>query len=175
MASLTVAANNIINWQVQDALDFTGPQLGFDTIHIAGNLNLNAIDSSSKRVVIKVASLLGNGNGTTPGKPLNFNNPDTVGMTPRTFDFIQVGSITYNETTGSNITDYFTFNLDGFQYTNDGPNNLGLWSISSEVRGADTYIMITAVPEPSTYGFGLGALALAAAAIRRRRKNKPKV
>jgi len=175
MASLTVAANNIINWQVQDALDFTGPQLGFDTIHITGSLNLNAIDSSNKRLVIKVASLLGNGNGTTLGAPLNFDNADTPGMAPRIFDFMRVdGAITYNSTTGSNITDYFSFDLTDFQYTNGGTNNLGLWSVSSRDVGGDTYISITAVPEPSTYGFGLGALALAAAAIRRRRKNQAK-
>jgi autotransporter-associated beta strand protein len=175
MASLTVAANNIINWQVQDAL---APGI-YDQIIITGNLDLNAIDSSNKRIVIKVASLVGDvsaaGYGVDQGAPLNFNNADTPGMMPRTFDFMRVnGAITYNSTTGSNITDYFSFDLTDFQYTNGGTNNLGLWSVSSEVRSGDTYIMITAVPEPSTYGFGLGALALAAAAIRRRRKNQPK-
>jgi MYXO-CTERM domain-containing protein len=96
-------------------------------------------------------------------------------MMPRTFDFIRVdGAITYNTGFSENITDYFSFDLSDFQYTNGGSNNLGLWSVSSRDVGGDTYISITAVPEPSTYGFGLGALALAAAAIRRRRKNQAK-
>jgi MYXO-CTERM domain-containing protein len=173
MASLTLAAGTIIDWQVQDALDFTGPELGFDTIHITGNLDVTAVTNSSQRIVIKVASLLGNGNGTTLGAPLNFNNADTPGMMPRTFDFMRVdGAISF--ATGKSISDIFTFNLNDFVYTNGGSNNYGLWSVSSYASGGDTYIRITAVPEPSTYGFALGALALAAAAIRRRRKNQPK-
>ena len=174
MASLTLAAGTIIDWQVQDALDFTGPELGFDTIHITGNLDVTAVTNSSQRIVIKVASLLGNGNGTTLGAPLNFNNADTPGMMPRTFDFMRVdGAISF--AAGKSISDIFSFDLNDFVYTNGGSNNYGLWSVSSYDSGGDTYIRITAVPEPSTYGFGLGALALAAAAIRRRRKNQPKV
>jgi hypothetical protein len=170
MASLTLAAGTIIDWQVQDALDFTDP-LGFDTIHITGNLDVTAVTNSSQRIVIKVASLLGNGNGTTLGAPLNFNNADTPGMMPRTFDFMRVdGAISF--AAGKSISDIFSFDLNDFVYTNGGSNNYGLWSVSSYDSGGDTYIRITAVPEPSTYGFGLGALALAAAAIRRRRKNQ---
>ena len=173
MASLTVAASNIINWQVQDAL---APGI-YDQIHITGSLDLNAIDSSNKRIVIKVASLVGDvndaGYGVDQGAPLNFDNADTPEAPRRTFDFMRVDvAIDYNEAFSSNITDYFTFDLADFEYTNGGSNNLGLWSVSSEVRNGDYFIMITAVPEPSTYGFGLGALALAAAAIRRRRKNQ---
>ena len=178
MANLTLAAGVIIDWQVQDAMDFTAP-LGFDTIHITGNLDLSA-DYSVNRIKIGVISLLGTqdgklGNGTTLGAPDNFNNADTVGMAPRIFNFMRIEG---NVNKGSNsITDIFEFDLSEFQYSNGGSNNLGLWSISEyfdNVSG-DTYIRITAVPEPSTYGLALGALALAAAAIRRRRKNQPKV
>jgi autotransporter-associated beta strand protein len=178
MANLTLAAGAIIDWQVQDALDFTGPQLGFDTIHITGSLDLSA-DYSLNRVKIRVISLLGTekgGNGTITGKPDDFNNADTVGMVPRIFNFMRIeGTPIY--AVGKSITDVFEFDLSQFQYSNDGSNNLGLWSISEYIDNVsgDTYIRITAVPEPSTYGFGLGALALAAAAIRRRRKNQPKV
>jgi MYXO-CTERM domain-containing protein len=168
MDSLTVAAGTIIAWQVQDALDFTS---GFDKIHITGNLDLSAVTNSSQRVVIKVTSLLGSGNGTTLGAPDNFDNAETVGMMPRSFDFMRVdGGISF--ASGQDITSVFSFDLTEFQYTNGGTNNYGLWSVSSYDSGGDTYLTITAVPEPSTYGFGLGALALAAAAIRRRRKAK---
>ena len=107
------------------------------------------------------------------GAPLNFDNANTYGMMPRTFDFMRIEGIV---DLGDNlsITDVFEFDLSQFQYTNGGSNNLGLWSISSYESGGDTYLRITAVPEPSTYGFGLGALALAAAAIRRRRKQQTK-
>jgi len=43
----------------------------------------------------------------------------------------------------------------------------GLWVVSYD-SGAGA-IMLTAIPEPSTYGLGLGALALALVAVRRRR------
>ena len=166
-----LAASTILRWEVQDALD---PQK-YDQIHVTGNLDLTQVTNNNQRIVIKVASLVGAGAGAGVdlGAPLNFNNADTDGMMPRTFDFIRVdGGITF--AAGKSISDVFSFELTEFQYTNGGSNNLGLWSVSSHDSGGDTYIRITAVPEPSTYGFGLGALALAAAAIRRR-KQKAKV
>ena len=167
--NLLLAASTILQWEVQDALD----PAKYDQFYVKGDLNLAQVTNNSQRIVINVASLVGTGTGAgvDPGAPLNFNSPDTPGMVPRTFDFMRVdGGITFAD--GKSISDVFSFDLTSFQYTNPGSNNLGLWSISSEDRGGDTYIMITAVPEPSTYGFGLGALALAAAAIRRRRKNQ---
>ena len=169
--NLLLAASTILQWEVQDALD----PAKYDQIHVTGNLDLTQVTNNNQRIIINVASLVGTGTGAGVdlGAPLNFNNPDTVGMMPRTFDFMRVdGAISFASGGLWNITNVFSFDLDDFQYTDGGSKVLSLWSISSEVRGNDTYIMITAVPEPSTYGFGLGALALAAAAIRRRRKNQ---
>jgi autotransporter-associated beta strand protein len=169
--NLLLAASTILQWEVQDALD----PAKYDQIHVTGNLDLTQVTNNNQRIIINVASLVGTGTGAGVdlGAPLNFNNPDTVGTMPRTFDFMRVdGAISFASGGLWNITNVFSFDLDDFQYTNGGSKDLSLWSISSEVRGNDTYIMITAVPEPSTYGFGLGALALAAAAIRRRRKNQ---
>jgi hypothetical protein len=163
-----LAAATILRWEIQDALD---PQK-YDKYHVTGNLDLTQVTNNNQRIVIKVESLVGAGAGAGVdlGAPLNFNNPDTDGMMPRTFDFIRVdGGISF--AAGKSISDVFSFDLSDFQYTNGGSNNLGLWSVSSYDSGGDTYIRITAVPEPSTYGFGLGALALAAAAIRRRKHN----
>jgi len=167
-----LGAATILRWEVQDALD---PQK-YDQTHVTGNLNLSAVTNNSERIVIKVVSLVGAGAGAGVdlGPPLNFNNADTNGMMPRTFDFIRVDGI-ISFAAGKSISDVFSFDLTDFQYTNGGSNNIGLWSVSSYDSGGDTYVRITAVPEPSTYGFGLGALALAAAAIRRRKHNsKPK-
>ena len=70
----------------------------------------------------------------------------------------------------TNISDYFSVDVSEFKYSDGSASAAGLWSISFD--NANSAIMLTAVPEPSTYGFGLGALALAAAAIRRRRQVK---
>ena len=131
-------------------------------------------DVSSNRIVFKVVSLLGAGDGTALGNPLNFDTAFSAAPAAqriKTFSLGTVGSV--NLGANANINDVFSFDVTQFTYSDGSTSNAGLWSI--DWNSANGAITLTAVPEPSTYGFGLGALALAAAAIRRRRKNQPKV
>jgi hypothetical protein len=165
--NLSLTGGSEIIWEVQNALGSPGTG-GYDSILVTGNLNL-AGATSGNRIQLAVRSLL---NASTQGAPANFNSPDTEGMLPRTFTLMTIQGDIQN-LTGS-ISDIFQLNFSEFQYTNGalGAVNPNYWSVSSFEVGGDTQLIITAVPEPSTYGFGLGALALAAAAIRRRRKLK---
>jgi hypothetical protein len=164
-ATMVMSGGSFFDWQVQDA---TNHDTGYDKLNITSSLDLRGASSSS-RITIRIASLLGNGNGTTLGDPLNFGPPNGVASI-RTFQFATVptgsGGVLLND--GVNISDVFDFNVNGFTYTGGSSSNAGLWSIDWDV--ANGAITLTAVPEPSTYGFGLGALALAAAAIRRRKR-----
>jgi autotransporter-associated beta strand protein len=163
VGNVVLAGGSFYEWQVQNA---TNHSTGYDKLTVTGNLDLTGATPGS-RITIRIASLLGAGDGNTAGNPLNFSAP---GVTDQLtfFQFGQVGGVLLNN--GVSISDVFAFNVDGFRYSDGSTSNAGLWSIDwNQGNGA---ITLTAVPEPSTYGFGLGALALAAAAIRRRRKQK---
>ena len=163
--NLVLAGGSNFSWQVQDATNHT---TGYDKLTVSGNLDLTGA-SAANRIVLRITSLLGNGDGNTLGNPLNFGAPSGVSSI-RTFQFGQVGGVLLNN--GENISDVFAFDVDGFRYSDGSTSNAGLWSIDwNQGTGA---ITLTAVPEPSTYGFGLGALALAAAAIRRRKRQATK-
>jgi hypothetical protein len=165
VGNLAMPGGSIYDWQVQNATDHTS---GYDKLTVSGNLDLTGA-SPGNRVILRITSLLGNGNGTALGDPLNFGPPNGVSSI-RTFQFGQVGGVLLNS--GQNISDVFTFDVNGFTYSDGSTSNAGLWSIDwNQGTGA---ITLTAVPEPSTYGFGLGALALAAAAIRRRKRQATK-
>ena len=161
VGDLALPGGSYYDWQVQDA---TNHDTGYDKLTVTGNLDLTGA-SPTNRVILRIASLLGNGDGTALGNPLNFGPPGGASSI-RTFQFGQVGGVLLNS--GQNISDVFEINVSGFTYTDGSSSNAALWSIAwNQGSGA---ITLTAVPEPSTYGFGLGALALAAAAIRRRKR-----
>ena len=162
--SLTFVGGSYFDWQVQDAADLTN---GFDKINLSGSLDLTGA-SASNRVKFRITSLLGNGNGTTLGEPLNFAAPG-VAAQPTVFQFgtVAAGGSGVLLNSGLNISDVFEIDVTGFKYSDGSSSNAGLWSIDWD---GGSSITLTAVPEPSTYGFAMGALALAAAAIRRRKR-----
>ena len=161
--NVILAGGSVYEWQVQNA---TNHSTGYDKLIVTGNLDLRGA-SPVNRIVLRISSLLGAGDGNTIGNPLNFSSPGVTDQ-PTFFQFGQVGGVQLNG--GQNISDVFRFEFNGFTYTDGSASNAGLWSIAwNQDTGA---ITLTAVPEPSTYGFAMGALALAAAAIRRRRKVK---
>jgi autotransporter-associated beta strand protein len=166
--SLTFVGGSYFDWQVQDATDLTN---GFDKINLSGSLDLTGA-SASNRVKFRITSLLGNGNGTTLGEPLNFAAPG-VAAQPTVFQFgtVAAGGSGVLLNSGLNISDVFEIDVTGFKYSDGSSSNAGLWSIDWD---GGSSITLTAVPEPSTYGFAMGALALAAAAIRRRKRQATK-
>jgi autotransporter-associated beta strand protein len=167
--NVALFSGSIFEWQVQDAADVAK----YDHFNVTGTLDLSGA-SSANRIVFKVVSLLGAGDGTALGNPLNFDTAFSAAPAAqriKTFSLGTVGSV--NLGANANINDVFSFDVTQFTYSDGSTSNAGLWSI--DWNSANGAITLTAVPEPSTYGFGLGALALAAAAIRRRRKNQPKV
>jgi autotransporter-associated beta strand protein len=164
--NVALFSGSIFEWQVQDAADVAK----YDHFNVTGTLNLSNASSAS-RIVFKVVSLLGAGDGTALGNPLNFDTAFSAAPAAqriKTFSLGTVGSV--NLGANANINDVFTFDVSQFTYSDGSTSNAGLWSI--DWNSANGAITLTAVPEPSTYGFGLGALALAAAAIRRRRKTQ---
>jgi MYXO-CTERM domain-containing protein len=167
-STIRLDGGSIFEWQVQDATEAT-VNPGYDKLSLSGNLDLTHAAANNK-ITLKVVSLLGAGDGTALGSPLNFSAPGGASSI-RTFTFATVaGSVLLNA--GEQISDVFQFDVSQFTYSDGSASNAGLWSINWD--SANHLVTVTAVPEPSTYGFGLGALALAAAAIRRRRKNQPK-
>ena len=162
VASLKMAPSSNLEWRVWDAS--LGAGVGYSRLSVTGALDLSAGDFSTNKISLKLISLSAVG-GSVNTVPTGFDPP---AGTQRSFTLAQVGSVTYGAQT--NISDYFSVDVSEFKYSDGSASAAGLWSISFD--NANSAIMLTAVPEPSTYGFGLGALALAAAAIRRRRQIK---
>ena len=165
--TIRLDGGSTFEWQVQDATEATVSP-GYDKLALSGNLDLRYASASNK-ISLKIVSLLGNGNGTTLGNPLNFDPPTGGASSIRVFNFATVaGNVLTNS--GEQISDVFSIDVSQFTYSDGSVSNAGLWSINLDA--ANHLVTVTAVPEPSTYGFGLGALALAAAAIRRRKRKQ---
>ncbi len=168
--SAALFGGSTFEWQVQDAADVAK----YDHFNVTGTLNLSNA-SSANRIVFKVVSLLGAGDGTALGNPLNFDTAFRrrlrLRSASRTSALVPSASCSILALTRISTTSS-SFDVSQFTYTDGSTSNAGLWSI--DWNSANGAITLTAVPEPSTYGFGLGALALAAAAIRRRRKTQAK-
>jgi len=163
VASLKLAPSSNLEWRVWDAS--LGAGVGYSRLSVTGALDLSTGNYATNKISLKLISLSAVG-GSVNTIPTGFDPP---AGTLRSFTLAQVGSVNYG-VGSTNISDYFSVDVSQFKYSDGSASSAGLWSISFD--NANSAIVLTAVPEPSTYGFGLGALALAAAAIRRRKRQE---
>ncbi len=161
MQSLILESGSIIDWQIYDAAGLSG--VGYDRLDVLGAVDLSGLSMGNK-ATLRVISLVIVGPDVV-GNPLNFDNNVAANTAPRSFTLATCGSL--NLGTNLNINDAFTVDVSQFSFSDGSLADPSLWVLSYD-SGAGA-IMLTAIPEPSTYGLSLGALALALAAVRRRR------
>jgi hypothetical protein len=161
MQSLILEAGSLIDWQIHDAAGLSG--VGYDRMDVLGAVDLSGLSMGSK-ATLRVISLVIVGPDVV-GNPLNFDNNVTANTAPRSFTLATCGSL--NLGSNLNINDAITVDVSQFRFSDGSLADASLWVVSYDF-GAGA-IMLTAIPEPSTYGLGLGALALALVAVRRRR------
>jgi MYXO-CTERM domain-containing protein len=158
-AGLALEAGSTLKVNLKDATAARG--VGFDSVAVTGLLDLSGL-SSSNRVTLQLKSLDANGlTGNLAVQNFSWNDP-------KNFTLFTYGQLSLG--TGVSISDVFSIDYSGFQDAHGVAARADWFTISNDT-GAGA-IVLTAIPEPSTYGLAIGALALAAAALRRRRKVK---
>jgi fibronectin-binding autotransporter adhesin len=158
-AGLRLEAGSTLVVNMKDATAARG--VGFDSVTVAGLLDLSALSAAS-RVTLQLKSLDANGlTGNLAVQSFAWNDP-------KSFTLFSYGTL--NLGAGVSISDVFSIDYSGFKDENGNVARADWFTISNDT-GAGA-IVLTAIPEPSTYGLAIGALALAAAALRRRRKQK---
>jgi MYXO-CTERM domain-containing protein len=162
LQSLVLEPGSFIDWQVADAAGPAG--VGYDQLAVSGRVDLASLSSANKATV-RVISLIAVGPDVV-GSPVNFANNVTANTAPLHFTLATCGSL--NLGSNQNINDAFAVDVSQFRYSDGSLADAGLWVVSYDLNAGA--IVLTAIPEPSTYGLALGALALAAVAVRRRRR-----
>ena len=161
LTSLGFAAGSAYTMTMKDGAGVAG--VGFDSVTITGALNLATL-SSTNRMTLNLFSV--DSSNVVGG---NIANQTFAWNDPKNFTLFTYGTLTLGNGV-TNVADLFTVNYANFK-DKYGVSAQADWFIISNdsVNGA---IVLTAIPEPSTYGMSLAGLALALAAIRRRNKRK---
>ena len=158
-AGLRLESGATLMVNMKDATAARG--VGFDSVAVTGTLNLSAL-SSANRLTLNMVSL--DGANTVGG---NLANQTFAWNSPKSFTLFTYGALTLGNGV-TNVADLFTVNYANFK-DKDGISAQADWFTVSNDAAAGA-IVLTAIPEPSTYGLGLAGLALALAASRRRQR-----
>jgi hypothetical protein len=161
LTDLSFAAGSAYTMNIKDGAGVAG--VGFDSVTVTGALNLASL-SSANRMTLNVVSL--DSSNVVGG---NIANQTFAWNDPKNFTLFTYGTLTLGNGV-TNVADLFTVNYANFKDKYGVTAQSDWFTISNDsVNGA---IVLTAIPEPSTYGMSLAGLALALAAIRRRNKRK---
>ncbi len=159
LTSLGFGGGSAYTMTMKDGAGAAG--VGFDSVTVTGALNLSTL-SSANRLTLNMVSL--DGVNTVGGK---LANQTFAWNSPKNFTLFTYGTLTLGNGV-TNVADLFTVNYANFK-DKDGFTAQSDWFMVSNDAAAGT-IVLTAIPEPSTYGLCLAGLALALTASRRRQR-----
>jgi fibronectin-binding autotransporter adhesin len=159
LSSLTFGAGSAYTMTLKDSTGAAG--VGFDSVTVTGALNLAGL-SSANRMTLNVVSL--DGANTAGG---NLANQTFAWNSSQNFTLFTYGTLTLGNGV-TNVADLFTVNYASFKDKNGVSAQADWFTVSND--SVNSAIVLTAIPEPSTYGLSLAGLALALAALRRRKR-----
>ncbi len=159
LSSLGFGAGSAYTLTMKDTGGVAG--VGFDSVVISGGLDLASL-SAANRLTVNVVSLDG---GNIAGG--NLDHQTFAWNSPKHFTLFKYGSLALGNGV-TNVADLFTVNYAGFKDAYGVSAEADWFTVSND--SANGAIVLTAIPEPSTYGLGLAGLALALAAFRRRQR-----
>ena len=161
LTSLGFSAGSAYTMTIKDGAGVAG--VGFDSVSVTGALNLATL-SSANRMTLNMVSL-----DSTNVVGGNIANQTFAWNDPKNFTLFTYGTLTLGSGV-TNVADLFTVNYSNFKDKYGVTAQADWFTVSNDT--ANGAIVLTAIPEPSTYGMSLAGLALALAAIRRRNKRK---